>query len=527
MAGAGFLGYNRPMSLFRSVATVGGLTLLSRVTGLAREMMIAHYLGAGAIADAFFVAFRFPNLFRSLFAEGAFNAAFVPLFTGRLTEEGQSAARAFAERAFAVMTLILTLFVVAMELAMPWAMQGLAPGFAETPEKMELAVTFSRICFPYLLFISLVSLQAGVLNALGRFAAAAGTPVLLNLTSMAGLWALAPHTPTAGHAMAWGTFAAGMVQFLWLVFSLKRAGMLLRPARPRLTPEVRLLFRRIVPGAVGAGVYQINLVINTMIASTVADGAVSYLNYADRVNQLPLGVVGIAIGTALLPLLSRQLREGETEAALDSQNRAMELGLFLTLPAAAALMVIAQPVIRVLFERGSFGPAETAATAAALVAFAIGLPAYVLVKALTPGFFAREDTATPVRIAGICMLLNVGLNLALVGPLAHVGMALATALAAWVNVILLAWLLHRRGFFRLDARLRRRGPRLVAAAVAMAAALWGLREALLPFATGPWQAGGVLALLVLGGGLAYGGAVLLFGAAKPSDIKGMIRRRAR
>ena len=513
------------MSLLRSVATVGGLTLLSRVTGLAREMMIAHYLGAGAIADAFFVAFRFPNLFRSLFAEGAFNAAFVPLFTGTLTRDGEAAARAFAERAFAVMVVLLTVFVVVMELAMPWAVRGLAPGFEDTPDKMAQAVTFSRICFPYLLFISLVSLQAGVLNALGRFAAAAGTPVLLNLTSMAGLWALMPYTPTAGHAMAWGTFIAGIVQFLWLVISLKRAGMLLRPVWPRFTPDVRLLFRRIVPGAVGAGVYQINLVINTMIASTVADGAVSYLNYADRVNQLPLGVVGIAIGTALLPLLSRQLRAGELEAAADSQNRAMELGLLLTLPAAVALGVIAEPVIRVLFERGSFGPAQTSATAAALVAFAIGLPAYVLVKTLIPGFFAREDTSTPVRIAGLCMLLNVGLNFALLGPLAHVGMALATALAAWVNVLLLAWVLYRRGFFRLDARLRRRLPRLLAAALTMGAVLWELRQMLEPFATGPGRAGLVLAALVLGGGLAYGGAVLLFGAAKPADIKGMIRRQ--
>jgi putative peptidoglycan lipid II flippase len=514
------------MSLLRSVATVGGLTLLSRITGLMREMMIAHYLGAGAIADAFFVAFRFPNLFRSLFAEGAFNAAFIPLFTSKLSCEGQAEARLFAERAFAVLALTLTLFVIAMELAMPWAMRGLAPGFDATPDKMEMAVAFSRICFPYLLFISLVSLQAGVLNALGRFAAAAGTPVLLNLTSMAGLWALVPYTPTAGHAMAWGTFAAGIVQFLWLVVGLRRVGMMLRPAMPRLTPEVRLLFRRIVPGAVGAGVYQINLVINTMIASTVADGAVSYLNYADRINQLPLGVVGIAIGTALLPLLSRQLRDGEDAQAQDSQNRAMELGLLLTLPAAAAFMVIAHPVVQVLFERGSFGPTETAATAAALVAFALGLPAYVLVKVLAPGFFAREDTATPVKIAGLCMALNIALNLSLVGTLAHVGMALATALAAWANVALLAWVLWRRGFLVLDARLKRRAPRILAAVLVMAAVLWGARLVLAPLAAdGALAALGALTATIAAGGLAYAIAVLLFGGANRADIKGMMRRQ--
>jgi putative peptidoglycan lipid II flippase len=512
------------MSLHRSIATVGGFTMLSRITGLMREMMIAHYLGAGTVADAFFVAFRFPNLFRSLFAEGAFNAAFVPLFTGKLTAEGETAARVFAEQALAVLALALTLFVVVMELAMPWAMYALAPGFGDIPGKMGLAVEFSRICFPYLLFISLTSLQAGVLNSVGRFAAAAGTPVLLNLTSMAGLWALAPFTATAGHAMAWGTFAAGIVQFGWLVFSVRKAGVPLHPRRPRLTPEVRLMARRIVPGAVGAGVYQVNLVINTMIASTVADGAVSYLNYADRVNQLPLGVVGIAIGTALLPLLSRQLKAGDAEAALASQNRAMEFGLLLTLPAAVALMTIATPVIRVLFERGSFGPAETAATAAALVAFAAGLPAYVLVKVLTPGFFAREDTATPVKVAGATMALNVALNLALVVPLGHVGMALSTAIAAWFNVAALAFLLKRRGFFAMDQRLRAKAPRIVAASLAMAAALWTAERFLWPLAHGQLMAVAVVAALVAIGLAAFGAAALGVGAASLADIRKMMRR---
>ncbi|RAU23854.1 murein biosynthesis integral membrane protein MurJ [Paramagnetospirillum kuznetsovii] len=513
------------MSLFRSIATVGGFTMMSRVTGLMREMMIAHYLGAGAVADAFFVAFRFPNLFRSLFAEGAFNAAFVPLFTGKLTAEGREEARLFAERALAVLFVALALFVAVMEVFMPWAMLGLAPGFEATPGKMDLAVEFSRICFPYLLFISLTSLQAGVLNSLGRFAAAAATPVLLNLTSMAGLWLLVGHTPTAGHAMAWGTFAAGIIQFAWLFLAARRAGMGLSPRRPRLSPEVRLLFKRIVPGAVGAGVYQVNLVINTMIASMVADGAVSYLNYADRVNQLPLGVVGIAIGTALLPLLSRQLKEGAVEAAKTSQNRAMEFGLILTLPAATALMVIAVPVIRVLFERGSFGPHETEATASALVAFALGLPAYVLVKVLTPAFFAREDTATPVRVAGATMALNVALNLALAPVLGHVGMALSTALAAWFNVAALAFLLKRRGFFAMDERLRGKAPRIIAACAVMGAALWAGKLVLWPLAQGQWTALAVLAGLVVAGVLAFAVAAQLLGAASLADIKSMMRRK--
>ncbi|MCR6629571.1 MAG: murein biosynthesis integral membrane protein MurJ [Magnetospirillum sp.] len=513
------------MSLVRSIATVGGFTMLSRITGLMREMMIAQYMGAGAVADAFFVAFRFPNLFRSLFAEGAFNAAFVPLFTGKLTAEGEAEARSFAEQALAVMALVLGMFVALVELAMPWAIYALAPGFGEVPGKLAIATELSRICFPYLLFISLTSLQAGVLNSLGRFAAAAGTPVLLNVVAMAGLWALAPFTETPGHALAWGTFAAGVAQFTWLMVSVRKAGMPLRVVWPRLSPEVRLLGKRIVPGAVGAGVYQVNLVINTMIASTVANGAVSYLNYADRVNQLPLGVVGIAIGTALLPLLSRQLKAGDLDGARDSQNRAMEFALLMTLPAAAALMVLAEPVIRVLFQRGSFGPAETAATASALVAFAVGLPAYVLVKVLTPAFFAREDTRTPVKVAGATMALNVALNLALVGPLAHVGMALSTALAAWFNVAALAVILRRRGFFAMDKRLRARAPRILAAAAAMAAALYAGRLWAWPQATHTLAALVIVAMLVAAGLLVFAIAAHVSGAARLAEIKAMMRRR--
>ncbi|CAA7616342.1 murein biosynthesis integral membrane protein MurJ [Magnetospirillum sp. UT-4] len=513
------------MSLVRSIATVGGFTMLSRITGLMREMMIAHFMGAGGIADAFFVAFRLPNLFRSLFAEGAFNAAFIPLFTARLTKDGEAEARSFAEQAFGVMALVLAAVVVVMELAMPWVMWGLAPGFADTPGKLALAVDLARICFPYLLFISLTALQAGVLNALGRFAAAAGTPVLLNLVAMAGLWALTPVTETPGHALAWGTFAAGIMQFAWLAIVVRRAGMPLRPWKPRFSPEIGVLARRIVPGAIGAGVYQVNLVVNTIIASTVADGAVSYLNYADRINQLPLGVVGIAVGTALLPLLTRQLKAGQYGAARDSQNRAAEFALLLTLPAAAALIAIAAPVVRVLFERGQFGPAETAATAQALMAFALGLPAYVLVKVLVPAFFAREDTRTPVQVAGAAMALNIVLNLALIGPLAHVGMALATALSAWFNVVVLALILKRRDLFAMDSRLSSRAPRILAAAAVMGGLLWAGRLLAWPHAHGLMLSILVLAGLVVLGLAAYAVLAHLLGATRWSEVKASLKRQ--
>lgn len=513
------------MNLGKAIATIGGWTMLSRVTGLAREMLIARYLGAGLVSDAFFVAFRFPNLFRSLFAEGAFNPAFVPLFAGKLEQEGQDAARDFAERCQAVLVFALLAFVALMEIFMPAAMYVLAPGFGDLPGKLELATELSRITFPYLLFISMVSLQSGVLNALGRFAAAAGTPVLLNLVSIAVLVALAPYTPTAGHAMAWGVFVSGIAQFSWLVFSMRRADMRLRFVRPRLSPDVALMLKRVIPGAVGAGVYQINLTINTMIASKVANGAVSYLNYAERVNQLPLGVVGVAIGTALLPMLSRQLRAGETQAAGESQNRAMEMGLLLTLPAAAALMTIAHPIITVLFQRGSFTAADTDAVARALMVLASGLPAYVLVKVLTPGFFAREDTRTPVRVAGAAMVLNVALNLLLMAPLGYLGMALSTSLAAWFNVAALGWRLHRRGYFTIDTRLRARLPRILAACTAMSGGLWGVMTLSAPWLALPGWRIAALVLLTLTGMAAYGAAVVIFGAARLGEIKGMVRRR--
>jgi putative peptidoglycan lipid II flippase len=512
------------MSLGRALATIGGWTIFSRLTGLVRDQLIAHYLGAGTLSDAFFVAFRFPNLFRSLFAEGAFNAAFVPLFGSKLESGGPEAARVFAEQCYSVLAVILVGFVALIEIAMPLAMYGLAAGFA--PDKFELAIELSRITFPYLLFIALVSLQSGVLNAMGHFAAAAGTPVLLNVTSIAVLLILAPYAKTPAHAMAWGVFVAGIVQFVWLYFSVRRIGMGLHFRKPSLPPEVRLLLKRVVPAAVGAGMYQINLVINTFIASFVSNGAISYLAYADRINQLPLGVVGIAMGTALLPLLGRQVRAGEIEAARESQNRGMELSLLLTLPATLALMALARPIIAVIFEHGSFLPADTPLVAQALVAYATGLPAYVLVKVLTPAFFAREDIKTPVRVAMATMALNIALNLLLMRPLGHIGLALSTSIAAWINVAILAWLLKRRGFFFVDARLKQRAARIFVSGLVMVVVLLGARLQIdAMFAVPGYMRIAALAVLIALGLLVYAVSALATGAARGSDLKAMFRRR--
>jgi putative peptidoglycan lipid II flippase len=515
------------MVLLRSIATIGGLTLVSRLFGFARDILIAAVLGAGPVADAFFVAFKFPNLFRRLFAEGAFAAAFVPIFAGLLETEGPRKAREFAEQSLSVLLTSLLVFVAVMQMVMPLAMYGMAPGFSAIPEKFDLAVQFARITFPYLLFISLVSLIAGVLNSYGRFAAAAATPILLNICLIVAALALAPFTPTPGHALAWGVAAGGVTQFLWLYCNCGGNGIWLRLPRPKITPEVKLLMVRAVPVAIGAGIYQINLLIDTVIASFLPSGSVSYLFYADRVNQLPLGIVGVAVGTALLPLLSRQLKSGQDAGALHSQNRALEFAFLLTLPAAAALVVIAGPVISVLFERGAFGVAESQATAAALTAYAVGLPAYVLMKALTPGYFARGDTKTPVKIAAVTTLLNLVLNLALMGPFLHVGIAIATVISSWVNAGLLATFLYRRGHLALDARLKSRLPRILLATAGMAGAL-----VLAGWALAPWLAepelmfrAGALAALVCAGMATFVVLAYFTGAARASDLRGLMRRQ--
>ncbi len=513
------------MALLKSIATVGGFTLGSRILGFIRDILVATFLGTGWIADAFFVAFKFPNLFRRLFAEGAFNAAFVPQFAGLLESDGREAAKLFAEQALAVLLWVLLIFIILVQITMPFAMLGFAPGFVDNQAQFDLAVLLTRITFPYLLFISIVSLMAGVLNSLGKFAAAAATPILLNLCLISAITLLARYTPTPGHALAWGVAIAGMVQFVWLLVHCGRQGMWLRLRVPRMTKAVRTMIRRIIPVAIGAGVYQISLWIDTIIASFLPEGSISYLFFADRVNQLPLGVVGVAVGTALLPLLSRQIRSGDEAAAMDSQNRALEFSLFLTLPAAVALMVIAGPIISVLFERGAFDARAADATAGALAIFAVGLPAYVLVKGLAPSYFAREDTVTPVKIAVVALVANVVISLALMGPFKHLGIATALAASSWINAMLLAWVLKRRGHWRPDERFKRRLPRMVVASVVMGAALYGSTIALNDLL----QAGiglriMAVALLVVGGLAVYGLTALLTGAATKEDLARILNR---
>jgi putative peptidoglycan lipid II flippase len=511
------------MALLRSVATVGGYTMASRVLGFVREMLTAVFLGASPIADAFFVALRLPNMFRSLFAEGAFSAAFVPLFAGKIAQEGRDAARRFAEDALAVLLVALLVFLVVGEAATPWILDILAPGFRADPSKFDRAVELTRIMFPYLLFISLTALQGGVLNSVERFAATAATPILLNVFLIAALISVHPVT---GTALAWAVTAAGFAQFLWLMVSCRQVGLSLSLPWPRLSPEVRKLLRLMLPGAFGAGVMQINLVVSTAMASLLPSGTVAYLNYADRLNQLPLAVVGFAVGTAILPSLSRQVRTGDDAGAVHTQNRGVELALLLTLPAAVALAVAAHPILAVLFQHGKFTAADTAATVPALAAYAMGLPAFVVVKVMVPGFLARQDTKTPVQIAVVAMVVNVALTITLGLAFAQLGVALSLSIAGWVNALSLITLLHRRGHFMLDARSRRALPRILLAALGMGALILVLEHALGAALEGAFVVKlAALALIVAGGVIAFAGLALLFQVVEWQELKRRLRRQ--
>jgi putative peptidoglycan lipid II flippase len=500
--------------------------------------MIAGVLGSGAIADAFFVAFRFPNLFRRLFGEGAFNAAFVPLFAKKLEGEGREAARKFASEAMSGLVMVLLLVSALCMISMPWLMHGIAPGFHSDPAKFDLAVVLTQIAFPYLACMSLVALLSGVLNSLGKFVESSSTSIVLNLTLIAAiLIALAlgyRNDANAGHALAWGVFAAGILQLLLLVDGARRNGMLPRLQRPVWSPDVKRLVVLGVPGVIAGGITQINILIGTIIA-TMQNGAVSQLYYADRVYELPLAIIGIAIGVVLLPEVSRALRAGDAAAVSSAQNRSLEFAMLLTVPSAVALAVISTPIVRVLYERGAFSAADTHATSAALALFALGLPAFVLIKVFSPAYFAREDTRTPMRFAAISLTANTAGSVALfflfreMGLMPHLGIAVATTLGGWLNALLLWQGLKRRGHFSLDPQTTRSLPRIVLAALAMGGALVILADLL-----GPWLGPGTplhhsapaLGVLVVSGATIYFAVAAGLGVISRAMLRAALKRRS-
>jgi putative peptidoglycan lipid II flippase len=406
----------------------------------------------------------------------------------------------------------------------------IAPGFSQEVQKLQLTIDLTRICFPYLLFMSLTALQSGVLNSLNRFTAAAAAPILLNLVMIVSnilAWALGTGNSAAtGYIFAWGVSLAGVAQFLLLAVACKRAGMPLFPTWPTFSPDVKKVLALSIPGIISGGIMQINLLIATVIATSL-DRAVAYLYYADRLYQLPLGVIGVAIGVVLLPDLSRKLRAGDNQAALNSQNRALELSLFLTIPAAVALMAIPVPILQTVFEHGAFTAADTLAVAPTVLAFAVGLPAFAMTKVYQPGFYAREDTRTPMRFAIISVVINIAASLLLSRFYGHVGIAMATSLAAWANAILLAISLTRRGHYQMDARLKARLPRILVSGALMGLllllGLWLLAEnftATASFISSLWG----LVILVLGGIAGYFALAHVSGAMTLAEMRAALKR---
>jgi putative peptidoglycan lipid II flippase len=522
------------MNLARSLGSVGGLTLVSRVLGLARDMLFAQFVGANFASDAFAVAWRMPNMFRALFAEGAFSAAFIPMFNRKVADpkgKGLPDGIEFADDALSVLLPSLVLMTVALEVFAWPATYLISLGFhGASHEQFAFAVMLSRLTFPYLMLISLASLLGGILNSLHKFWVAAAAPILLNVAQIVALLFFHTHEPlTTTKYQAMSVTIGGALQLAWLAQACWASHVRLRVKRPTINADVKRLLKLIGPAAAGAGAVQFNLLVSTALATgLLPHGSVSYIYYADRLNQLPLGLIGIGLGTVLLPTISHQLGRGADSEAMTTQNRGLELALFFTLPATVALVICGVPIITGLFQHGQFDANDAVKTGQALAAFSVGLPSYILVKVLTPGYYARHDTKTPMRYAMVSIAVNLALNLALILPLKHVGPPLATALASTVNVWMLYHTLKKRGHFEADRRLRRRVPRLAIAAVAMGVALFWIAPVITPYLTGSIVRRVLgLAALVGSGGIVYAIACLLTGAFALGDVKLLMKRRAK
>lgn len=511
------------MFSLRAVATVGGMTLISRLLGFVREILIAGILGTGPMAEAFIVAMRLPNLLRQMFAEGAFSAAFIPIFTRHLTEEGEAGARQFAEQVLSIMLVLLLALTLVAELTMPWLIQIFAPGFDELPEKFAATVLFTSITFPYILFMSFCSLQGGMLNGLQKFAHTAAAPIILNVILVTTLWLVEGDDFFVAQTLSWAVAGAGLVQFLFLTGACAKAGMILRLTWPRLTPEVKRLGRLMLPGLFGASVTQINLVISTILAS-LHPGAISYIYYADRLYQLPLALIGTAIGVVLLPSLTKALRGDEPGIAMRMHNRALELGLLLSLPSMVGLMVASLPIVTTLYQRRAFTADDSAAVSLALIIMAAGLPAYIGLKALTVGFLAREDTGTPFRFAVVSVAVNIAISAMLTPSYGFVGVATGMMVAAWVNAALLTWTLHRRGFLIFDARFRRFLPRQFLACIGLGLVTWLAAELAWPGGTATTSQRVIATVIIVGAGaVAFAALALLLRVTSLGDLR-MLRR---
>lgn len=506
------------MSLLRNVGTIGSLTLVSRIAGMAREMIFSRVLGANAVTDAWFQAFIIPNVFRRLFAEGAFSAAFVPMFSKRLhgrdtREEGLEDARSFSDDVLSVFLPVLIALVAVFEIAMPGVIWLLSEKPVD-PETFPLAVDFARVMFPYIILVSLVTLFTGMLNSVSRFAPGASFPIILNLVLIAALlagerWmAAGASLEQVAYGIAWAVTGGGVIQLAWLYYWARVEGFRPKLLWPRITPEVKRLSIIALPAAIGGGAYQLNTLVQLYFLNQLEDGSVSYMNYADRLNQLPLGIIGIALSTAILPTLSKFVGGDNKEGADRIQSDAIELAMLLTIPAAVALAICAEAFVTMIFQGGRFDLADAASTGEVLAMLVLGLPAYVLVKVLVPNFYARADTRTPVVAAFISLAVFVGFALTVLDTLGVVGVALASVVGAWINVGFLLIVLALRGHYRIPGVLLWRIAKQVVAAAAMGAALFYTTDLL----TG-WYSAGLLARLGALLALVGAAAIVYFGIA--------------
>jgi putative peptidoglycan lipid II flippase len=494
------------MSLMRSGSVVAFFTLISRIFGYIRDIFIASYLGTNILAEVFTVAFRLPNIFRTLFAEGALSAAFVPIFTAKFSQEGRLSALEFANSVFSILLFILVCFVALLEIFMPIVLYGFAPGFHNDIEKFNLVVYLSYITTPYLIFISIASLLSGILNSVGRFAVAAALPILLNLIMIIFLVFLKNYFNTPAHALAYGTSIAGIVQLIIIIIAAKKYELMPKLVIPKLTKDIKTLFSKMLPIIFGSGVVQVNLWIGTIIASQV-EGAIASLYFAERLNQFPLAIIGTALGTILLPTIAKQLKEEDGESKANyTINRSIEIALLLTLPCAVVLFAMGYPIIVSLFQRNAFTAEDSVNVANALEVLSIGLPAFVLIKALTPRFFASLETKIPVKISALSVLVNVILSVILVKEFAQVGIAFATSVSAWVNIILLYLVLHRKKYFIIDKLVIKKVSIILLSSFIMLIALYIMRY----FLWSDINYVGVKGLLILLIELFFAGIIYLF-----------------
>ncbi len=516
------------MTLFRSVFTISFYISISRILGFIRDIIIAQYLGVSMLSDAFFAAFRLPNFFRRIFAEGAFNSAFVPIFIEKLQDQKNGKAAPgdellFVRNIFSLLFYALLVFTIIFQLFMPFFMKVLFPGFFTDPEKSTLLITLSRITIFYLIFISLVSLCSGILNSISNFAVPASAPIVLNLTLIASVFAFGAIVPNYAYALSWGVFLAGILQFIWVFFFTVKSGFLLYPQMPKFNSDMKKFFKKLVPGIIGGNVMQINLLVDSIFASMIA-GAVSYLYYADRINQLPLAMIGIAIGVALLPALSRKIKAADCDGAIKLQNMALEVGLILVIPATLALTVLAYPIISSLFERGKFTSDESFFVAKALMFYSFGLPSYVLVKVMEPAFFSRGDTKTPMKIAFVCLIANGAFNaIFFYMGFGYVGIVMSSIISTYLNLTILTTTLIRQKHFYFEKDFAKKMVLILIPSLLMAATLFMMRE---HFAQGE-SLGKIaeLTIMILVGLLVYGVAAFFSGSLNILLKSNLLKRK--